>query len=473
MRTAILVLSPDGLALARRLRARWPEGRRSSARRASSGPAAGPCPTADGPRSDGLPPGTFATGEPGVFGWTGPLRRVFPAIWGGIDAIVAVMALGIVVRLAGPLAVDKRRDPAVVVVDDAGRFAISVLGGHGAGANELASEVADDPRRHSRSSPPRARPSGVPAVDRIGRDARLDDRAGREPDARRRRRRPPRAGRRLAGRRHPRLVAAVRPLARTISSGSRLGRACRRSGRRPCWSSATARVPDDLPPEPHDPGLSPADARGRDRLPPRDRRESDRRLGPTSVLDAHGLAWNSLAAVATVTLKVDEPGLLAFAAAAGAPARRLPPAQLADQPGHRDPQRAGPREDRHRRRRRARRLAGRGGRTPAGRQAERAGRHAGAGPQARTCGLTTRHTRRIRRGEGGPNPGAYTRPAARGRRSPRRRGRGTSDSTRRHRHSRAPRTRDARARRRSGPARAHTVHSRNHSPARRATRTTV
>ena len=59
------------------------------------------------------------------------------------------MALGIVVRLAGPLAVDKRRDPAVVVVDDAGRFAISVLGGHGAGANELAARGRRDPRRHA------------------------------------------------------------------------------------------------------------------------------------------------------------------------------------------------------------------------------------------------------------------------------------------------------------------------------------
>jgi cobalt-precorrin 5A hydrolase len=52
------------------------------------------------------------------------------------------MSLGIVVRIAGPLAVDKRSDPAVVVVDDAGRFAVSVMGGHGAAANDMAKAVA-------------------------------------------------------------------------------------------------------------------------------------------------------------------------------------------------------------------------------------------------------------------------------------------------------------------------------------------
>jgi cobalamin biosynthesis protein CbiG len=56
--------------------------------------------------------------------------------------LVCIMALGIVVRILGPLAQDKNRDPAVVVVDEAGQFAISVLGGHVGGANTLAKEVA-------------------------------------------------------------------------------------------------------------------------------------------------------------------------------------------------------------------------------------------------------------------------------------------------------------------------------------------
>jgi cobalt-precorrin 5A hydrolase len=55
--------------------------------------------------------------------------------------LVGIMALGIVVRILGPLATAKQADPPVVVVDEAGRFAVSVLGGH-AGANDLARQVA-------------------------------------------------------------------------------------------------------------------------------------------------------------------------------------------------------------------------------------------------------------------------------------------------------------------------------------------
>ena len=46
-----------------------------------------------------------------------------------------------------------------------------------------------------------------------------------------------------------------------------------------------------------------------------------------------GLALESLAAVATVTLKMDEPGLLEFADARGVPLVAFPPDQLANQPG--------------------------------------------------------------------------------------------------------------------------------------------
>jgi cobalt-precorrin 5A hydrolase len=47
----------------------------------------------------------------------------------------------------------------------------------------------------------------------------------------------------------------------------------------------------------------------------------------------HGLALNSLAAVATVTLKADEPGLLQFTRARGVPLIAFPPDELAEQPG--------------------------------------------------------------------------------------------------------------------------------------------
>jgi len=64
------------------------------------------------------------------------------ARWKDVDAFVMVLALGATVRLISPLLSNKESDPAVVCVDDAGTFAISVCGGHAGGANALAREVA-------------------------------------------------------------------------------------------------------------------------------------------------------------------------------------------------------------------------------------------------------------------------------------------------------------------------------------------
>ena len=58
------------------------------------------------------------------------------------DNLVCVMAAGIVVRGIAPYLKGKDTDPAVVVVDEAGQFAISLLSGHLGGANELARRVA-------------------------------------------------------------------------------------------------------------------------------------------------------------------------------------------------------------------------------------------------------------------------------------------------------------------------------------------
>jgi cobalt-precorrin 5A hydrolase len=55
---------------------------------------------------------------------------------------VCVMATGIVVRLLAGLLVHKAEDPAVVVVDERGAFAISLVSGHLGGANALARQVA-------------------------------------------------------------------------------------------------------------------------------------------------------------------------------------------------------------------------------------------------------------------------------------------------------------------------------------------
>jgi cobalt-precorrin 5A hydrolase len=96
-------------------------------------------------------------------------RSTLENLFRGGRPLVCIMALGIVVRILGPLAQNKDTDPPVVVVDEAGRFAISVLGGHGAGANELARQVAA-----ALGAVPvittASEALALPAVDLIGRD---------------------------------------------------------------------------------------------------------------------------------------------------------------------------------------------------------------------------------------------------------------------------------------------------------------
>ena len=322
-RQAILILSQSGLRLARRLRDALGNDVSIFGPSCVVGACGGP---------PNVPPGrTFATGEPGVCGWVGPLRTVFPTIWNDCDAIVAVMALGIVVRLVGPLAADKRSDPAVVVVDDAGRFAVSVLGGHGAGANDL------DVRRVAETSwgatpviTTASDAQGLPAVDRIGRDLGwVIERAENL----------------------TRVAAAVvrrQPVAVWQDAGAL-------DWWRPFgpWPEHFARVEDWRELDRLQPAavLVISDRNVPEDLP------SDRTLvyrpptlvagvgckrGTTReviadwvnhVFERYGLALLSLSAVATVSLKADEPGLLAYAAARGVPLVAFPPEQLADQPG--------------------------------------------------------------------------------------------------------------------------------------------
>jgi len=61
-------------------------------------------------------------------------------LWDQVDGLVLIGATGIAVRAIAPHLSGKAVDPAVVCVDDAGRFAIALCGGH-AGANQLAREL--------------------------------------------------------------------------------------------------------------------------------------------------------------------------------------------------------------------------------------------------------------------------------------------------------------------------------------------
>lgn len=78
----------------------------------------------------------------GATSFSGEVSELVKDLWPETGGFIFIMATGIVVRLIAPLLEDKERDPAVVVMDDAGKFAISLLSGHLGGANELACKCA-------------------------------------------------------------------------------------------------------------------------------------------------------------------------------------------------------------------------------------------------------------------------------------------------------------------------------------------
>jgi cobalt-precorrin 5A hydrolase len=59
------------------------------------------------------------------------------------NAIVFIMATGIAVRMISPYIQHKSEDPPVIVIDDSGRFVISLLSGHIGNANALTKVIAE------------------------------------------------------------------------------------------------------------------------------------------------------------------------------------------------------------------------------------------------------------------------------------------------------------------------------------------
>lgn len=74
-----------------------------------------------------------------------PMERVGDVVgdlFGKMDGLVFIGAMGITIRAIAPYLEDKHHDPAVVNVDSQGRYAVSLLSGHVGGANALATRVA-------------------------------------------------------------------------------------------------------------------------------------------------------------------------------------------------------------------------------------------------------------------------------------------------------------------------------------------
>lgn len=71
-----------------------------------------------------------------------PCARFTGPLFAWADALVFIGAAGIAVRSIAPHVRDKRTDPAVLCVDELGRFVIPLLSGHIGGANALAQRLA-------------------------------------------------------------------------------------------------------------------------------------------------------------------------------------------------------------------------------------------------------------------------------------------------------------------------------------------
>jgi len=74
--------------------------------------------------------------------YTGKTGDQIPELFAAFDGIIAIVSLGAVVRLIAPHLKSKETDPAIVVLDESGKFAIPVLSGHLGGANALAGHLA-------------------------------------------------------------------------------------------------------------------------------------------------------------------------------------------------------------------------------------------------------------------------------------------------------------------------------------------
>jgi precorrin-4 C11-methyltransferase len=88
-------------------------------------------------------PERFAEAGENVRPYTESVRQVLQSSFQRHRALVCVMAVGIVMRDLAPLLRSKHADPALVVLDEAAQYAVSLLGGHKGGANRLARQVAD------------------------------------------------------------------------------------------------------------------------------------------------------------------------------------------------------------------------------------------------------------------------------------------------------------------------------------------
>lgn len=71
------------------------------------------------------------------------VKKTMPFLFDKYDAVIAIMASGILIRSIAPLINSKVSDPAILNIDEKGEHVISMLSGHLGGANHLTAKIAD------------------------------------------------------------------------------------------------------------------------------------------------------------------------------------------------------------------------------------------------------------------------------------------------------------------------------------------
>lgn len=116
-RTAAIAITKHGIAIARRIKQNMPE-------------------------VDIYVPSKHSDGGNDINWFSEQSAQLVGNLFRTYDALICVFSLGAVIRLISPHLVDKKSDPAVIVIDDKATHVISTLSGHLGGANALTRLVA-------------------------------------------------------------------------------------------------------------------------------------------------------------------------------------------------------------------------------------------------------------------------------------------------------------------------------------------
>ena len=87
-------------------------------------------------------PDKFYSNDSDIIWFKESTQKKLEDLFHSYDALICIFSLGAVIRLISKLLVDKKTDPAVLVIDDKATFVISTLSGHLGGANALSRYVS-------------------------------------------------------------------------------------------------------------------------------------------------------------------------------------------------------------------------------------------------------------------------------------------------------------------------------------------